>query len=61
VHSDDDFIFFLQWLLKQVNDNDEPTFNAKRIVDVVEEPHRYMKEYKQFLDHRQRVDDDPYL
>ena len=61
VHSDDDFIFFLQWLLKQVDENDETTFNAKRIVDVVEEPHRYMKEYKQFLDNRQRVDDDPYL
>jgi len=61
VHSDDDFIFFLQWLLKQVDENDEPTFNAKRIVDVVEEPHRYMKEYKQFLDNRQRVDNDPYL
>lgn len=61
VHSDDDFIFFLRWLIKQVDDNDEPTFNAKRIVDVIEEPHHYMKEYKQFLDNRQRVDDDPYL
>ena len=61
VHSDDDFIFFLRWLIKQVDDNDDPTFNAKRIVDVIEEPHHYMKEYKQFLDNRQRVNDDPYL
>jgi len=61
IHTDDDFMFFLQWLIKQVDENDEPTFNAKRIVDVIAEPHHYMKEYKQFLDHQKRVDTDPYL
>jgi hypothetical protein len=61
VHSDDDFISFLRWLLKQVDQNDDPTFDAKTIVDVVERPDKYAKEYRQFLDHQQRVNDDPYL
>ena len=61
VYSDDDFIFFLRWLIKQETDVGDLKFDAKHIVDVVERPSKYIKEYRQFLDHQKRVDDDPYL
>ena len=54
VHSDDDFNFFLEWLLKK-------EWTARQIVDVVSEPHHYIKEYKQYLDQRERQELDPLL
>jgi len=54
VQSDDDFVFFLEWLLKK-------EWTARQIVDVVAEPHHYIKEYKQYLDQRERQELDPLL
>jgi len=54
VHSDDDFVFFLEWLLKK-------EWTARQIVDVVSEPHHYIKEYKQYLHQRERQELDPLL
>ena len=61
VQSDDELIGFLRWLTKQVDDNNQPTFDAKRIVDVVEEPHHYSKEYQQYLNKIYKQESDPYL
>ena len=61
VQGDDELILFLRWLLKQVDENGEPKFDAKRIVDVVEEPHHYTKLYQQFLDQLYKQESDPYL
>ena len=54
VHSDDEFLFFLEWLLKK-------EWTARQIVDVVAKPHHYIKEYKQYLDQAQRIEKDPLL
>jgi len=54
VHSDDEFLFFLEWLLKK-------EWTARQIVDVVSEPHHYINEYKQYLDQRERQAQDPLL
>ena len=61
VHSDDDFIEFLRWLVKKENDEGDLQFSAQTIVDVVERPDKYQSEYTDFLDWKQRVDNDPYL
>ena len=61
VHSDDDFIEFLRWLVKRENDEGDLQFSAQTIVDVVERPDKYQPEYTEFLDWKQRVDNDPYL
>ena len=61
VHSDDDFIEFLRWLVKKENDEGDLQFSAQTIVDVVERPDKYQPEYTEFLDWKQRVDNDPYL
>ena len=54
VHSDDDFLFFLDWLVKK-------GWEAQKIVDVVREPHHFTKPYGQFLDQRDREISDPLL
>ena len=54
VHSDDDFLFFLDWLVKK-------GWDAPKIVDVVREPHHYTKDYKAFIDQREREHLDPNL
>jgi len=54
VHSDDEFILFLEWLLKK-------EWTSRQIVDVVASPHDYIKEYKQYLDQRERQELDPLL
>lgn len=54
VHSDDDFLFFLDWLVKK-------GWEAQKIVDVVREPHHFTKSYGQFLDQRDREISDPLL
>ena len=61
IHSDDTFIDFLRWLVKLETDVGDPKFNANTIIDVVERPDKYQKEYSEFLDHEKRVDGDPYL
>jgi len=54
VHSDADFLFFLDWLVKQ-------DWEAQKIVDVVREPHHYTKSYGRFLDQKEREIEDPLL
>ena len=54
VHSDDDFLFFLDWLVKK-------EWTGQQIADVVREPHHYSKYYKDFLTQRDRTKLDPYL
>tara|TARA_R110002051_G_scaffold8508_4_gene35508 strand:- start:5839 stop:6822 length:984 start_codon:yes stop_codon:yes gene_type:complete len=54
VHSDDEFVFFLEWLLKK-------EWTARQIVDIVAKPHHYIKEYKEYLDQRERQELDPLL
>ena len=54
VHSDDDFLFFLNWLVKK-------DWSGQKIVDVVAEPHHYTKHYKAFLTQRDKEAIDPLL
>ena len=54
VHSDDDFLFFLDWLVKK-------EWTGQQIADVVREPHHYTKHYRAFLTQRDKEAIDPLL
>ena len=56
VHSDDEFVFFLEWLLKK-------EWTARQIIDVVAKPYKpyVIEQYKEYLDHRERQERDPLL
>jgi len=54
VHSDDDFILFLDWLVKK-------DWSGRQIADVVAEPHHYTKHYKAFLIQKGKEEIDPLL
>ena len=54
VHSDDDFLFFLDWLVKK-------EWTGRQIADVVAEPHHYTKHYRAFLTQRDKEAVDPLL
>jgi len=56
VHSDDEFIFFLEWLLKK-------EWTARQIIDVVAKPYKpyVIEQYKEYLAHADRQAADPLL
>ena len=54
MHSDDDFLFFLDWLVKK-------EWTGRQIADVVAEPHHYTKHYRAFLTQRDKEAVDPLL
>ena len=54
VHSDDDFILFLDWLVKK-------DWSGRQIADVVAEPHHYTKHYQAFLTQKGKEVIDPLL
>ena len=42
INSDDSAVFFLKWLVEKKE------FKADEICDVIEAPHKYRKQYKEF-------------
>jgi len=56
VHSDDEFVAFLEWLLKK-------EWTARQIVDVVAKPYKpyVIEQYKEYLAHASRQENDPLL
>ena len=56
VHSDDEFVFFLEWLLKK-------EWTARQIIDVVAKPYKpyVIEQYKEYLAHAERQENDPLL
>jgi len=63
VHTDDDFLLFLEWVLNQVDENGELKYNARSVVDMITSPHDpwVVNLYKTYKDQSQRIEDDPYL
>ena len=63
VHTDDDFLLFLEWVIRQVDENGELKYTARSVVDIITSPHDgwFTSLYKKYKNQSQRVEEDPYL
>ena len=63
VHTDDDFLLFLEWVIRQVDENGELKYTARSVVDIITSPHDgwVTSLYKKYKNQSQRVEEDPYL
>ena len=63
MHTDDDFLLFLEWVINQVDENGELKYTARSVVDIITSPHDgwVTSLYKKYKTQSQRVEEDPYL
>jgi len=63
IHTDDDFILFLEWVLKQTDEFGDAKYTGRSVVDMVTSPTDgwVVKLYKSYLVQRDREEADPLL
>jgi hypothetical protein len=63
VHTDDDFLLFLEWLIRQEDENGEAKYTARSIVDVISKPYKewVVELYQTYLAQKDKQVLDPLL
>ena len=63
VHTDDDFLLFLEWLIRQEGETGEAKYTARSVVDAITSPTDgwVLKLYQTYLNQKGKEEADPYL